>query len=195
MGTGGMRYGAGRPGYRLVAEHSKRIDVRRWRKLGHLKAGMSFVWQWTCDGEATGSISVISFGSSLRLNYLLGTVEEWRDASQTVQLATTPCHYGGSRPWFICPACHLRAGVLYLRSGRFACRKCQRVSYRSQSGSAIDRVCNKYHRLADAVEAGKPKWQRWATFEKLEDRFEIASERFENVLMGQLRTLGYPDGL
>jgi hypothetical protein len=78
-----------------------------------------------------------------------------------------------------------------MRYGRFACRKCQRVSYSTQSGSSHDRVCNLYHRLAARLEDGKPKWQRWSTFNKLEDRFERISEAFDASIVWRLEALGF----
>ena len=187
MGTGGTRYGAGRPGYRLKAEQCRRIDIRHWRKGGYLGAGRTFSWSWTRGDESAGNISVAVNSGSIRLNYTI----DGRDASQTITTTTTPCHYGGSRPWFTCPVCHDRAAVLYLRAGRFACRQCQRVSYSIQSGTSHDRVCNLYHRLANKLEAGKPKWQRWATYNKLEDRFEHVSEQFDASIYGRLQALGF----
>lgn len=189
MAKGGTRSGSGRPGHRLVAERAKRIDIRRWHKAGYLVEAKQFTWQWTCDGEVTGTIGVTAFSDSLRLNYSVGG----RDASQTISTRSTPCHYGGSRPWFACPVCNDRAAVLYLRAGRFACRHCQRVSYQSQSGSAMDRVCARYHRLDALVMAPKPKWQRKATRQRLWDRYEVASEQFEGMLAMGLRALGFAD--
>jgi hypothetical protein len=193
MARGGTRYGAGRPGHRLVAENSQRIDVRRWHKMGYLKAGASFSWQWTRESEKVGSIGVEMGSDQLRLNYSLQSGDgHWRDASQTIWISSSPCHYGGSRPWFDCPVCHRRAGLLYLRSGRFACRSCQRVSYRAQSGSVLDRVCARYHRLTEKLEAGKPRWQRWATFDKLVVKYEAAGAQMDASLDRQLLALGFP---
>ena len=59
---------------------------------------------------------------------------------QTVRLTSTPCTYGGARPWFLCPVRGERVAVLYMRAGRFACRHCQRVAYRSQSEDALGRT-------------------------------------------------------
>lgn len=190
MGTGGMRYGAGRPGYRLTAESSKRIDVRRWHKGGFLRAGNSFSWAWTANGEASGNIGVTRNSAGVWLCYGVKNGDQWRDASQQIDITTTACHLGGSRPWFTCPACRGRGAVLYLRSGRFACRKCQRMAYRSQSGSATDRLCNLFHKLAAKVEEGKPKGQRWATFNRLCDRYEAVGQAFDATLLPLLSRLG-----
>ena len=52
MGTGGTRYGAGRPAQHAKAEHCKRLDVRRWHREGVLQAGVSGSWVWS--DSATG---------------------------------------------------------------------------------------------------------------------------------------------
>ena len=185
MGTGGTRCGAGRPGYRLKAEQTLKVDIRQWRKGGYLVNGQSFVWQWSRGGEKTGTIGVTVRDDTIRLGYAV----QGTDASQTIRLTATPCRYGGSRSWFECPVCRGRASVLFMRAGRFACRRCQRVSYATQSGSAHDRALTSYHRLSARIEAGKPKWQRWTTFNRLEDRFERVSEQVNRSLMMLIQRL------
>lgn len=179
MGTGGARCGAGRPGHRLKAEHTLKVDLRRWRKLGYLVNGHNFAWQWSRGKEATGSIGVSVGVGSIRLSY----TAQGQDASQTICTTTTPCRYGGARTWFQCSCCSRRVEVLFMRAGRFACRQCQKVSYTSQSGSAHDRANAQYHQLHALIEAGKPKWQRWATFNRVEDRFEHVNEQVNRSLM------------
>ncbi len=185
MGTGGARCGAGRPGYRLKAEQTLRVDIRLWHTRGYLVNGQSFNWQWSRGGERTGSISAWVSSDSIRLNYAM----QGQDASQTIRTTTTPCRYGGSRTWFECSCCRGRAAVLFMRSGRFACRQCQRVSYTSQSGSKQDRELVRYHQLHALLEAGKPKWQRWETFNRLEDRFELVSEQVNRSFMRLIERL------
>ena len=185
MGTGGARCGAGRPGYRLKAEQTLKVDIRLWRKSGYLVDGRSFTWQWSRGGEAAGSIGASVSSDSIRLNYAV----QGTDASQTIWTTTTPCRYGGARTWFECPVCNKRAAVLFMRSGRFACRQCQRVSYTSQSGSAHGRGNAQYHQLHALIKAGKPKWQRWATFNRLEARFERVNEQVNRSLMMLIQRL------
>jgi hypothetical protein len=185
MGTGGARCGAGRPGYRLKAEQTLKVDMRIWRKLGYLVNGHSFAWQWSRGDEVTANIGVSVGNDFIRLGYAV----QGRDASQTIQTTTTPCRYGGARTWFQCPCCSGRAVVLFMRAGRFACRQCQKISYSSQSGSAHDRANIRYHQLHALIEAGKPKWQRWATFERLEDRFERVNEQVNRSLMTLIQRL------
>lgn len=59
-----------------------------------------------------------------------------------VEIARTPCNFGGSRCWFICPMvnCSRRVGVLYCLRGVWACRVCHNLCYDSQ---------NEYKRMQD----------------------------------------------
>ena len=68
MGKGGMRWGAGRPGYRAKAEQLQRVDIRVWHKRGYLTPSQYFSWAWNRGGEPTGSIAVrVHDGQSLSL--------------------------------------------------------------------------------------------------------------------------------
>jgi hypothetical protein len=69
MGTGGARWGAGRPGYRLKAEQTLKVDLRIWRKLGYLVNGSAFAWQWSRGGEVTANIGVSVRDGSIRFGY------------------------------------------------------------------------------------------------------------------------------
>lgn len=54
----------------------------------------------------------------------------------------TDCHYGGQRPWFLCPRCSARVGKLYQRSlrGTLACRRCQQLTYVSCQVSEHEQI-------------------------------------------------------
>lgn len=52
--------------------------------------------------------------------------------SEQVALSKLPNHYGGARPFFLCPGCGRRVRFLYLRWERFRCRHCARLNYLSQ---------------------------------------------------------------
>src|SRR5215472_1990244 len=47
-----------------------------------------------------------------------------------VKIEWTPCNYGGTRPWFLCPrrGCGRRVAILYCDSD-FGCRTCRRLTY------------------------------------------------------------------
>ncbi len=51
-----------------------------------------------------------------------------------IRLAWTPCNYGGSRPWFLCPGegCGRRVAILYGPTLPLLCRLCRGLRYASQ---------------------------------------------------------------
>jgi hypothetical protein len=180
MGTGGMRYGAGRPGYRAKAEQLRRVDIRIWRRGGYLNAGRSFSWSWNRGGEPTGSIGVrVQDACSLVLQYMIGAEGERRDGTQAIRLAHTACSFGNSRPWFVCPLCHRRAGLLFMRWGRFACRHCQKVAYSSQSEDSLDRTWRKQSKIEARLGKNwrRPYGMRQRTYARLFDALIECEER------------------
>lgn len=185
MSRGGMRFGAGRPSHKVKAEHLQRVEIGRWHRGGYLRAGQSFTWSWHRGDEPTGNIGVLVHGAdSLALKYMVGSDDQRRDGSQTIRLAYTACNYGRTRPWFVCPVCQRRAGVLYMRAGRFACRDCQRVAYASQSEDALGRMWRKQARiegrLADHWQ--RPKGMRQKTYVRLRSKVFELEERRDNAL-------------
>ena len=183
MGAGGMRCGAGRPGYKVKAEHLLRVEIGRWHRGGYLHAGRSFTWSWHRGDEPTGNIGVLVQGAdALVLQYMVGSDGQRRDGSQTIRLAHTPCNYGKSRPWFVCPVCQRRAGVLFMRAGRFACRRCQKVAYASQSCDLLDRLWRKQSKIESRLVQHwqRPKGMRQRTYARLIAVLLEGEERREN---------------
>lgn len=94
-----------------------------------------------------------------------------------IPIARTKCNYGGSRPWFLCPVCNGRVGVLYFW-GRFACRKCFRLRYSSQCEDAFHRAIRRMGKIAMRLgdEYGffpdKPHRMRWATYERFCEQYD-----------------------
>lgn len=89
-----------------------------------------------------------------------------------VRIVRTPCHLGGSRPWFSCPvvSCGRRVAILY-GGGIFACRHCHRLAYGSSREDMSDRTMRRADRLRERLgwESGianghgeKPKWNALA---------------------------------
>lgn len=154
------------------------IDVRRWKRDGLLSTGQTFGWNWLCNGEVTGSIRVLAEPGRVVLNYRHRSGGgAWRDESYPVQLVATPCHLGGERQWFLCPArgCGKRVAILY-GGAIFACRHCHQLAYPSQREAFHDRAIRKADRIRDKLgwEPGtanghglKPKGMHWRTFERL----------------------------
>jgi hypothetical protein len=154
MGKGGSRFGAGRPGWHVRAEHCLGLNVQDLARR-NLMGGGSFAWRWSnaVTGEPLGSISVTTRADALWLSFS----SNGTPVSQDVRIVRTACNYGGSRPWFQCPRCGRRVAVLFLRSGNFMCRHCGRVAYASQSADAMGRAWIKQRKLERRLADG---WQR-----------------------------------
>jgi hypothetical protein len=58
---------------------------------------------------------------------------------QKIGVDWTPCVYGGERPWWRCPLCGRRVLVLYFRRC-WGCRRCLRLTYRSQRQDRVARL-------------------------------------------------------
>ncbi len=55
-----------------------------------------------CDGESSGSISVVVRDGSVRLDYRLG---QGQPIVQLVYFSWTRPQFGGRKRWFLCPLC------------------------------------------------------------------------------------------
>ena len=192
MAKGGMRYGAGRPGWRRKAEASLRLDIRdlaRRRLLG----GGFFSWKWSNSytGEEVGSISIRASQCHLELTYGING----RPVAQTIDLERAPCPYGGSRPWLRCDQCRRRVAVLFFGGRIFACRSCSRVAYSSQSEDVIGRGWRRQAKLEARLGENwtRPSGMRQATYERIRKRLlDCEDQRDEELyaFMTRMAALG-----
>jgi len=163
------------------------IDVRRWAREGFLEIGRRFTWQWSVEGERVASINVQAKRGQIRLSYRSRGYfsDDWESHDYSVQLVSQPCHFGGQRKWFACPALGCGRRVAKLYGGRiFACRHCHQLAYPSTREESYQRM----HRRAEAIraklgwEAGadigpKPKGMHWRTFNRLTAQVDALEER------------------
>jgi hypothetical protein len=159
-----------------------RLDVRRLQQKECLEPGRSFGWQWTLNDKSYGDIRIRSELDRIVLSYRHHSrSEDWQSKEYPVLLTQTPCHFGGVRQWFLCPArgCGRRVAVLY--GGEiFACRTCHQLTYESQREALHNRALSRAQGLhvrlggTGAVADGlppKPKGMHCTTYKKLARRF------------------------
>lgn len=201
MGTGGWRFGAGRPGWHMKAEHCLRLDVRALARLGAMACG-SYNWRWTdsATGQETGSIGLHVTAAAIGLSFMSGG----QSVTQTVPIERTSCNYGGTRPWLRCPACRRRIAVLYHRGGLFRCRRCSGVVYGSQSDDAMGRAWRRQNKLEARLGENwrRPKGMHHATRDRLLgrilDREELRDRTLADFIMkmdARIRRRGGLQGL
>ena len=173
------------------AEDCLQLDVRQLHREGVLRAGHGGNWVWRSKrtGTTTGSLSFRVNAHSLVLQYSAAD----RPITQEIAVTRTSCNYGGNRP-LACMSnlqCAMRSPIF--RFGRFACRTCQRVVYRSQSECALGRSWRRQSKAEAQLGPGqsRPKGMHKARYERLrwtiwncEMLRDDAVEAFEQRLLG-----------
>lgn len=171
-----------------------RLSVSRLYRRGYLAENrMLYSLSWYTDDELTGSVSAISDANGVRLIY--STREHGEDSKQfayTVPVVWTPCNFGGKRPWFLCPRCNARVGVLYCRS-RFLCRKCHNLRYKSQRQCILGRTIARMAKLESRIgvngnSLARPKYMRQKTYWRLIEMLTLADEQFDQAFSRKFST-------
>ena len=174
------------------------LDVRKIKSAGRLTPGQAFSWEWSRNGNTIGTINMQTDTDSVRLNYRQRAHGgEWKDMAYPVRLAYTPCHMGGHRVWWQCPAagCSRRVAVLYGGTGIFACRHCYRLAYRSQRDNNAYRPADKLRARLGWVpgvlndSGGKPKGMHLKTYMRLQNEYHIKAGRAMadvSVMLGRI---------
>ena len=116
-------------------------------------------------------------------------------SGQRVILVSRSRHYGGRQWLFLCPETGRLATVLWKPPGasRFCSRQAwgRQVAYRSQFQNASDRAQSGKERIKarligdldpeDWELPPKPKWMRWATYNRYVERFDNYESRLDNI--------------
>lgn len=186
MSRGGWRCGAGRSAWHAKTAGKLQVDVRKLHRDGHLSGHYGMTWTWASGA----SIGMDTSPDAVTLRYRYQKDGAWREVNQRITVTRTPCHYGGTRPWFTCPRCGRRMAILYLWHVP-VCRSCARLVYPSQSDDATARSWSRtrriLRRLGQADEGihtvpRRPKGMRRATFERLWEAW-IREEELRDAML------------
>ena len=185
-----------RHGAKRIVETSNVIDIRHLHRDGLLEPGNFLRLVWSRRGQPVGHISVHVEHHRIRLMYRLEKGEDgWQAFDQTVNITRTPCHYGGSRPWFFCPACYRRVAVICGVGTYFLCRHCHNLAYQSQNSDKADRLIEKTRKIRRRLGADerlgepvvfKPKNMHQKTFDRLRHKVRRTEGQFWSIMAGNL---------
>ena len=110
-----------------------------------------------------------------------------------VSISRTPCHFGGSRPWFSCPQCRERVAVLFRGTGGLGCRVCSALYYETQRASGSMKTLLRLRRMRSALGATtlsvldqfppKPRGMRWQTYLQRWRLYQAAEQRHCEFLL------------
>ena len=141
MGGPGSGRVAGFGGPTCEELHS--IDIRELARKGGLKSGSKITVSWTWNEETVATAYMtVNDGHAILDYYERNSEGTKRHDQEKVELASTTGHYGGNRPWFICPECGRRCAILYAL-GRFLCRKCHHLTYQCQKDDELQRLARR----------------------------------------------------
>ncbi len=159
-------------------------------------------WTWSRGGKPTGSVRGVVSREEVLLRYTLtragGESEHVQDA---LPLVWTRCTLGGSRPWFACPGCGTRRGVLYLSpaGSRFRCRECHGLAYGSTRMDALERATERVRvvqrrlrpegRYDPFAVPPRPKGMRATTYERVREELREVQFRRDEVYVQDLQAL------
>ena len=179
------------------------LDVNDLHRDGCLSAGRLSSSQWTRNGKTTASVVLCTGRSQLILSYHARVRTGPRESVfEIVHIVHTPCRFGGSRPYFVCPGlvdgvvCGRRVVKLHLVGRYFLCRACQRLRHASQTENVIDRArrrANKIIRRAGGdfnmsppfLPRPKGMWRR--TYERRIDQAIDAEVRCQEVFESDVK--------
>ncbi len=182
---------------KTTVEGCKKIDVRWMSRHGCLSPGRVGSLHWSSHGESRGEIGYRYVPGNLILDYRYRQGEdEWVSVVQSIMISTTPCHFGGSRPWLHCARCERRCAVIYLRGKLFLCRGCHGLPYESQAIGAIERLINKKHKLGRriyAVYEGGTGWKKKKGMHNV--TFDALQNKYFDLDAGISHAIGALDGL
>jgi hypothetical protein len=176
------------------------IDLAWLRRKKLLKVGHWSSLSWSRRGQQTGSIRIECLAHGVRLVYRQRQHGgAWQDVADFVPLVETPTRFGGRRQWFECLSCHRRCRILY-GGAYFRCRRCHRLKYETQYEPPYARAATRALKIRDRLggKGGiddpfpeKPKYMRWATYDRLRNEADDLERRWTGGIMRRFRLFAH----
>lgn len=192
-------YGSGRYGQKAHMEQQLRIDIRYLKKNRLLEPG-SYTLIWSCgdeDSVARASLIVRDQKVIVACKWIDGETGTPQKMNRVITLSETPCRYGGSRKWLICPRCRQRMAVLVLTPPSVGCRHCLDLVYTSQNENVSYRGLRKMNKIADRLQRGeyfeemllRPKGMHKRTYDRLVEEYDKADTQSMHWIVARMRML------
>ena len=160
----------------------RRIAVTTWTSSHRGELARAWITMQK-EGEAQGSLRIA-----------MGALD------QRLDLTAQPRHFGGQQWYFRCPVTSRKCLVVWLAPG--AARFCSRqgwskeVAYSTQFESKFDRAITAREKVKDRLIGElnrsewelppKPKWMRWATYERLAEKYRFQNRKIDQCIADYL---------
>ncbi len=173
-----------------------RLDVRWLQRRRFLVPGCTRALQMRREGGDRAQIWTVFDVNRLIIDFDLGRDLFSRRRSRfELRVRWSKCHYGGRRPWLVCPgeACGRGVAILYGK-GDFLCRRCRGVTYPLQRVPARSRdlaraqMCRiRLGGTGDMTDPfpERPKGMHEWTYTRLACRAVAAEFKARNTLLAQ----------
>jgi hypothetical protein len=194
-----------RPCQRARLESGLKLDLNRLAQQGFIRRGTYTTSgiSWCRDGDEIAS-GIITTDMS-------GREEGWfriqiGSLDQRIHLVARPRQFGGRQWYFICPYTNRRVSVLWMPPGArdFSCRQRwgRQVAYNSQFLDRDNRAQRGKARINSRLCSiggfdpdewdfpPKPKWMRWRTYKRLEERFDCYDSILDEGIVRLAARLG-----
>lgn len=188
-----------RLGTRGMIDDMRALPIGNLARDGWLDSGGTCSFTWSRASRKTGDITVTAMTGHVVLSYRSrSSGGDWQDMKYPVQIERTPCHLGGTRAWFLCPAqgCGRRVATLY-GGTVFACRQCHGLAYPSENESRRDRTVRQANKLRDRLDWppgifngsgwGRPKHMHRRTYQRLLMQYDQLEAQALGATMEWLR--------
>ncbi len=167
---------------KATTEACVQVDIRKLARDGLLKPGAEGSFS---DRKSKYEVHIVSEQNRIRFQHGITMLAGFRRlVEDVVAIDWTGCHFGGARPWFLCPGCVKRVAILYgriierdgsklpIRNRTLKCRQCHYLSYPSQHEEwdrRMRRRANKTWARIGGKYGNKPKRMHWRTYNRLVD--------------------------
>ena len=187
-----------RPRHRVCLQDGLKLDLNQLARKGLIKFGANtgargISWSNSHRGEIASGVITADMTDPSHAWFRIAVGR----SAQQITLVSRPRHYGGRQWFFVSPVTGGLATVLWKPPGasRFCSRQAwgRRVAYRSQFQNASDRAYLGKERIKarligdldpqDWELPPKPKWMRWATYNRHVARFGGYEERLDNAFI------------
>jgi hypothetical protein len=155
------------------------LDIRFVIRQGHsVGAFLRLDWDGPLGRQSSADMWFGTTGATL-----FWADPEGQPVVQNLEIERIPQHFGGARPWWICPDCGRRCAIVYGFADRFACRQCGNLAYTTSQSAAWIRKLRKARkagarlellRVGDRIVPIRPTGMHRATFNLLADRWVAA---------------------
>ncbi|MCP4064571.1 MAG: hypothetical protein GY740_15150 [Gammaproteobacteria bacterium] len=176
------------------------LDIRKLQRIDGLDPGEAYDLHQYKLGKKWGTFSIVVHEGWLELQYNAFSHKVNQLPSQIIKITRTHCHFGGTRPWFLCPGdqCGRRVAILY-GPNSMLCRQCSGIAYQSQRENRIQRMFRKL-RSIEASYTGRPnesapkdrtrpKGMHHRTFELLQEKHQRLTTDIQFAQIEELRRL------